>query len=207
MPAGARRWSGKKKGWPARQHNSSIPVSARQLQAHVRLQHVASTLLRFWGSERVAPVLLLLNYLESKALMLYPERAECAIQGHSSRASAVRVEENDGISLVTWVDANACGPRPEGTPSPREPLHFRSAPLDALRNDDRSIGEARLLDVALSSHEILGATNSVHISGFRGLACHSATPEGVGRVCLSARLGQGGSGERQNENCDATPMR
>jgi len=155
----------------------------------------------------VAPVLLLLDYLESKVLMLYSERTECTIQGHSSRASTVRVDENDGISLVTRVDADACSPRPEGTPSPREPFHLRSAPLDALRNDDRGIGEARLLDVALSSHEILGATNSVHVSGFRGLARHSATPEGVGRVCLSARLGQGGRGERQSDNGDAKPMR
>src|SRR6266853_250578 len=36
MRAGARRWSGRQKGWPARQRNSSLLVSARQLQAHVR---------------------------------------------------------------------------------------------------------------------------------------------------------------------------
>src|SRR6266702_5224096 len=41
MPAGARSWSRRQKGWPARQRNSSLLVSARQLQAHVRrhLQH------------------------------------------------------------------------------------------------------------------------------------------------------------------------
>src|SRR6266568_3041458 len=36
MPAGARRWSGRRKGSPARQRNSSLLVSARQLQALVR---------------------------------------------------------------------------------------------------------------------------------------------------------------------------
>src|SRR5437660_4620243 len=65
---------------PGHKHSTSTKtISARQLQAHVRLQHVASTLLRFWGSESVAPVLLLLNYLESKVLMLYSERTECNI--------------------------------------------------------------------------------------------------------------------------------
>src|SRR5437016_5557415 len=38
MPVGARRRSSRKKGWPARQHNSSLLVSARQLQALVRRQ-------------------------------------------------------------------------------------------------------------------------------------------------------------------------
>jgi len=37
-PAGARRRSGRKKGSAARQRNSSLLVSARQLQAHVRQQ-------------------------------------------------------------------------------------------------------------------------------------------------------------------------
>src|SRR5438046_2411327 len=41
MAAGARRWSGRHKGWPARQRNSSLLVSARQLQALVR-QHLPS---------------------------------------------------------------------------------------------------------------------------------------------------------------------
>src|SRR5260370_37550261 len=36
MPAGARRWSGRQRGQPARQRNSSLLVSARQLQALVR---------------------------------------------------------------------------------------------------------------------------------------------------------------------------
>src|SRR5437899_12239340 len=36
MAAGTRRWSGREKGWPARQRNSSLLVSARQLQALVR---------------------------------------------------------------------------------------------------------------------------------------------------------------------------
>src|SRR6266850_546962 len=36
MVAGARRWSRRHKGLPARQRNSSILASARQLQAHVR---------------------------------------------------------------------------------------------------------------------------------------------------------------------------
>src|ERR1041385_1562903 len=36
MPAGARRRGGRQRGWPARQRNSSLLVSARQLQAHVR---------------------------------------------------------------------------------------------------------------------------------------------------------------------------
>src|SRR6266571_74274 len=36
MPAGARRWSGRQKGWLARQRNSSLLVRARQLQALVR---------------------------------------------------------------------------------------------------------------------------------------------------------------------------
>src|SRR6266513_183258 len=36
MPAGARRWSGREKGSLARQRNSSLLVSARQLQALVR---------------------------------------------------------------------------------------------------------------------------------------------------------------------------
>src|SRR5204862_4389631 len=35
-PAGARRRGGRNKGWPARQRNSSLLASARQLQAHVR---------------------------------------------------------------------------------------------------------------------------------------------------------------------------
>src|SRR6266576_1954703 len=39
MSAGARRCSGRNKGWPARQHNSSLLVSARQLQALVRQRH------------------------------------------------------------------------------------------------------------------------------------------------------------------------
>src|SRR2546426_12150545 len=38
MAGGARRWSGRQKGKPARQRNSSLLVSARQLQAHVRQQ-------------------------------------------------------------------------------------------------------------------------------------------------------------------------
>src|SRR5437868_2669718 len=36
MPAGARSWSRRQRGQPARQHNSSLLVSARQLQALVR---------------------------------------------------------------------------------------------------------------------------------------------------------------------------
>src|SRR5256712_6862299 len=35
MAAGTRRWSGREKGWPARQRNSSLLVSARRLQALV----------------------------------------------------------------------------------------------------------------------------------------------------------------------------
>src|SRR6266516_2050482 len=35
-PAGARRWSGRQKGSPAKQRNSSLLVSARQVQALVR---------------------------------------------------------------------------------------------------------------------------------------------------------------------------
>src|SRR5438067_13579215 len=38
MRAGARRRSGRHKGWPARQRNSSLLASARQLQALVRLR-------------------------------------------------------------------------------------------------------------------------------------------------------------------------
>src|SRR2546426_12742790 len=38
MAGGARRWSGRQKGKPASQRNSSLLVSARQLQAHVRQQ-------------------------------------------------------------------------------------------------------------------------------------------------------------------------
>src|SRR6266550_6445462 len=40
MPEGARRHSGRQRGWPARQHNSSLLVSARQLQALVRPQPI-----------------------------------------------------------------------------------------------------------------------------------------------------------------------
>src|SRR6266487_7136394 len=36
MPGGARRWSGRQRGWVARQRNSSLLLSARQLQALVR---------------------------------------------------------------------------------------------------------------------------------------------------------------------------
>src|SRR2546429_5262115 len=36
MPAGARRWRRRENGWPARQRNSSLLASARQLQALVR---------------------------------------------------------------------------------------------------------------------------------------------------------------------------
>src|SRR2546426_7054459 len=36
MPAGARRWNGRKKGWAARQRDSSLLGSARPLQALVR---------------------------------------------------------------------------------------------------------------------------------------------------------------------------
>src|SRR2546427_1885203 len=42
MPGGARRWSGRQKGWPARQRHSSLLVSARQLQALVRQRHFTS---------------------------------------------------------------------------------------------------------------------------------------------------------------------
>src|SRR5881396_2236656 len=41
MPAAARRWSGRQKGSPARQRNSSLLVGARQLQALVRRLPVA----------------------------------------------------------------------------------------------------------------------------------------------------------------------
>src|SRR2546425_831375 len=40
MLAGARRWSGRQRGSPARQRNSSLVVSARQLQALVRPQPI-----------------------------------------------------------------------------------------------------------------------------------------------------------------------
>src|SRR6266568_4302051 len=39
MPGGARRSSGRQRGSPARQRNSSLLVSARQLQALVRQHH------------------------------------------------------------------------------------------------------------------------------------------------------------------------
>src|SRR6266480_3257145 len=42
MLGGARWWSGRQKGKLARQHNSSLLVSARQLQAHVRRRHERS---------------------------------------------------------------------------------------------------------------------------------------------------------------------
>src|SRR5438046_8239701 len=38
MPAGARRWSRRQKGWLPRQRNSSLLASARQLQALVILR-------------------------------------------------------------------------------------------------------------------------------------------------------------------------
>src|SRR2546430_10867985 len=56
-PAGAGRWSGREKGWPARQRNSSLLVSARQLQAHVRqapLRH-AEALHQLLGLRQLVP--------------------------------------------------------------------------------------------------------------------------------------------------------
>src|SRR5437867_10084031 len=46
MQAGARRRSGRQKGWPARQRNSSLLESARQLQALVRQRGHVSELVR-----------------------------------------------------------------------------------------------------------------------------------------------------------------
>src|SRR5881628_474733 len=42
MGAGARQWGGRQKGWAARQRNSSLLVSARQLQALVRPRRCVS---------------------------------------------------------------------------------------------------------------------------------------------------------------------
>src|SRR2546425_1026729 len=43
MVAGARRWSGRQRGWPESQRHSSLLVSARQLQALVRHQRSPSS--------------------------------------------------------------------------------------------------------------------------------------------------------------------
>src|SRR2546427_8067042 len=54
MPRGARSRSGRQRGWPARQRNSSLLVSARQLQAHVRLHMRTSSWLAVALLERNA---------------------------------------------------------------------------------------------------------------------------------------------------------
>src|SRR6266571_545526 len=99
MPAGARQWSGREKGWPARQRNSSLLVSARQLQALVRQPETVSLDIRTKISQ------------EPQGSTFFPDLGRAlSTSNESPRNLPSKIMSIFGSSLVNMTRLKRAGP-------------------------------------------------------------------------------------------------